>query len=246
MVICASTSASEQDQDATMMSQDATKEGRRRARQSFIFILRSIAARSLAASALLIAAGLTLPVLADPAPREALPSREALGWLLETEATGSAAPWINSRSGYSGTVTITQTWDQADGTLCRNYTVAALAGGSLTVLKGTGCRVGLGEWNLSEEAPTVMAARRPSPPSEKPPAPAAMLAADPAPARAPPTPTAMPPTPLAPIDDDTADAVAPTPVHLAPSDLAPSDLARDTAKHEPVAIVGSLPSRSDE
>jgi hypothetical protein len=239
MVICASTSASEQDQDATMMSQDATKERRRRARQSFIFILRGIAARSLAASALFIAAGLTVPVLADPAPREALPSREAIGWLLETEATGSASPWINSRSGYSGTVTITHTRDQADGTLCRNYTVAAVAGGSPTVLKGTGCRVGLGEWNLSEEAPTVMAARQPSPPGEKPPAPAAMLAADPALARAPPT--ALPPTPPAPIDDDTAGAVAPTPVHLAPSDLA-----ADTAKHRPVAIVGSLPSRSDE
>lgn len=221
----------------------ATKEKRRRARQSFIFILQGVAARLVAASALALftVAGLTLPVLADPAPREALPSREAIGWLLETEATGSASPWINSRSGYSGTVTITQTWDQADGTLCRKYTIAALAGGSPTVLKGTGCRVGLGEWNLSEEAPTMMTARRPSPPSEKPPAPAAMLAADPALAGASPTPTTLPPTPPAPVDDDTAGAVDPSAVHLAPSDLAV-----DTAKHKPAAIVGSLPSRSDE
>ena len=224
-----------------MMSGEAsaTRERRRRARQSFIFILRGIAARSPAASALFIAAGLALPVLADPAPRGALPSREAIGWLLETEAAGSPAPWINSRSGYSGTVTITQTWDQADGTLCRNYTVAAVAGGSPTMLKGTGCRVGPGEWNLSEETPTVMAARRPSPPSEKPPAPAAMLAADPTLARTPPTPTAMPPTSLAPIDDDAAGA--PTPAHLA----AP-DPPTNSAEHKPVAIAGSLPSRSDE
>jgi hypothetical protein len=242
-IICASTSPSQQDQDTTMISGEAsaTKERRRRARQSFIFILRGIGARSAAASlpAVFVAAGLTLPVLADPAPREALPSREAIGWLLETEATGSAAPWVNSRSGYSGTVTITRSWDQADGTLCRNYTVAALAGGSPTVLKGTGCRVGLGEWDLSEEAPTVMAAGRPSPPGEKPPAPAAMLAADPALAAVPPTPAALSPASLAPIDDDAAGA--PTPAHLA----AP-DLPADPAEHKPVAIAGSLPSRSDE
>src|SRR5512134_1053711 len=232
MVICASTSASEQDQDATMMSQDATKERRRRARQSFIFILRGIAARSLAASALFIAAGLTVPVLADPAPREALPSREAIGWLLETEATGSAAPWVNSRSGYSGTVTVTQTWDRADGAPCRKYTIAALAGGSPTMLKGMGCRVGPGEWNLSEEAPVVLATRRPSPPDKKPAA-AAMPSADPGTTAALPTatPADVPPAPLAPVDDDVAATIDPTPARLP----------ADTAEYGPRAIAASLP-----
>lgn len=230
-----------------MMSGEASaNKGKRcHARRGLIFILRGIAARSAAtcAVAVLVAAGSALPVLAEPAPREALPSREAIGWLLETEATGSAAPWVNSRSGYSGTVTISQTWDQANGALCRTYTVAAVAGGSPTVVKGTGCRVGPGEWNLREEAPAVMAAARPSPPAEKPPAPAAMRAADPALAAAPPTPpsTALPPKPLAPVDDNAAGAVDPAPAHLTPSDLT-----ADTAEHKPVAIAGSLPSRSDE
>jgi 17 kDa outer membrane surface antigen len=234
-------------QGAAMRSGEANanKGKRRHARPDLIFILRGIAARSAAACALavLVAAGPALPVLADPAPREVLPSREAIGWLLETEATGSASPWVNSRSGYSGTVTITRTWDQADGALCRTYTVAAVAGGAPTVLKGTGCRAGLGEWNLREEAPAVMATARPSPPAPKPPAPAAMEAADSALAAAPPTPTstALPPAPPAPVDDDAAGAADPAPAHLAPTSLT-----ADTAEHKPGPIAGSLPSRSDE
>ena len=220
----------------------ANKEKRRHARQDLIFILRGIAARLAAACAVvvLVLAGPVLPVLADPAPREALPSREAIGWLLETEATGSASPWVNSRSGYSGTVRITQTWDQADGALCRAYTVAAVAGGSPTVLKGTGCRIGPGEWNLIEEPPAKIAAMRPSPPAEKPAAPAAMLAADPALAATPPS-TALPSTLLTPTDAETAGAVDPP-----SADPAPPDLTADTAEHKPLAIAGSLPSRSDE
>ena len=232
-----------------MMSGEASanKEKRHHTRQSLDFILRSLAARPAAACALavLVAAG---PALADPAPREALPSPEAIGWLLETEATGSAAPWINSRSGYSGTVTITQTWHQADGTPCRTFTIAAVAGGSPTVLKGKGCRVGLGEWNLNEDAPTVMAAGRPPPPAKKPAAPDAMPVADPAIAAVLPTPApdAMPVAnsmladPVladpVPTDDDAAGAVDPLLSH------SPAE----TAERKPVSIAASLPSRSDE
>ena len=225
----------------------ANKEKRRHARQGLIFIFRGIILQGIAARlavacavAVLVLARWALPVLAETAPREALPSREAIGWLLETEATGSVSPWVNSRSGYSGTVTITQTWDQADGPLCRRYTVAAVAGGSPTVLKGTGCRVGPGEWNLIEEAPAKIAAMRPSPPAEKPAAPAALLAADPALAATPPSIT-LPPTLLTPTDADTAGAGDPP---LA--DPAPPDLTADTAQHKPLGIAGSLPSRSDE
>jgi hypothetical protein len=246
-VSCASTLAGEQDpmnkirqqnQDAMMMSGDASanKGKRRHARQRLISTLPGIAVRSATACAvaMFVAAGITLPVLADPAPREALPSSEAIGWLLETEATGSAAPWVNSRSGYSGTVTVTRDWDQADGAPCRQYTIAAVAGGSPTVLKGTGCRVGPGEWNLREDAPAAITLARPSPPAEKPVA----AATDPAIAAAPPTstPAALPPTPLAPIDADAAAAVDPASAHPP----------ADTAQHKPLAIAASLPSRSDE
>lgn len=225
-----------------MMSREASanKDRRHHARRSLLFTLRGNAARSATACAavVLVAAGPALPVLADPAPREALPSSEAIGWLLETEATGSAAPWVNARSGYSGTVTITRTWDQADGAPCRSYTIAAVAGGSPTMLKGTGCRIGPGEWTLREDAPAVMAATRLSPPAKKPAVAAAMPAANPAIAVALPTPTpaAVPPVPLAPIDDDAAVAV----------DSTPARLLEDTAEHEPIAIGASLPSRSDE
>ena len=223
----------------------ANKKKRRHARQRLIFTPRGIAAHTATACAVagFLAAAPALPVWADPAPREALPSSEAIGWLLETEATGSAAPWINSRSGYSGTVTITQTWHQADGTPCRTFTIAAVAGGSPTVLKGRGCRGGLGEWNLNEDAPTVMAAGRPSPPAKKPAAPDAMPAADPAIAAVLPTaaPDAMPiADPVladpVPADDDAAGAVDPTLSHSPAA----------TAEPKPLSIAASLPSRSDE
>jgi hypothetical protein len=227
--------ASEQDQDATMMSGEASANNdKRRHARRLIFTLRGIAPSPAAACivAVVFVVGLALPVLARPAPREALPSHEALGWLLETEVTGSAAPWINPRSGYSGTVMITETWDQADGALCRNYTIAAVVGGPPTVLKGTGCRVGPGEWNLEEEAPVVMAVAPPSPPTEKP---AAMLSSEPA---ALPTPAPDVPTPPTPVDDDGNAARV--------VDRTPDGLAADTAEHKPVTIAGSLPSRSDE
>ena len=224
-----------------MMSREASanKKKGRHARQR-LFTSRGIAARTATACVVagFVAAAPALPVLANPAPREALPSSEAIGWLLETEVMGSASPWINSRSGYSGTVTITQSWHQADGTPCRTYTVAAVAGGSPTVLKGRGCRVGPGEWNLNENAPVVMAAGRPSPPGKKPPAPDAMPAADPAIASALPIPApdVTPAADPAPTDDDAAGGVDPTPSHPP----------ADTAEHKPVAIAASLPSRSDE
>jgi hypothetical protein len=233
------------------------------AMRAIILTMREIRARALLAAfsaGLLTAAAPALPLLADVVPREALPSSEAIGWLLETEATGSAAPWDNTRSGYSGTVTVTKTWYRADGTPCREYTVSAKADDSpmpiaKTTIKGTGCRVATGEWNLSEDAPAVVAAMvfSPSPPAEKPAAPDKL--APPAAAT-----TALPPAPTAEAPTAERRAAPETPpkavsgASAAASDDAADDPAASTeahstaaaAEHKPLAISASLPSRSEE
>jgi surface antigen len=206
----------------------------------------------------LLAAGPACPVLADAAPRVALPSGEAIGWLLETETTGSAAPWANSRSGYSGTLTITRTWYRADGTPCREYTVAATASGSRmtikeTTIRGTGCRAASGEWILSEDAPVLVAVVPLSPPTRKPagpddpsPTPPARAMTMPEPAvTQPPAPSPAPsplPSPLpAPGPVDSGATVAADDVPPATDDSVP-----DTTQHKPPIISATLPSRSDE
>jgi hypothetical protein len=204
----------------------------------------------------LIAAGPAFPVLADAAPRDALPSREAIGWLLETEPTGSAAPWTNSRSGYSGSVTVTQTWYRADGTPCREYVVAVMASGpQMTIrektIKGTGCRVASGEWNLNEDAPALVGVVALSPPSKKPPEPDALSpdalspdarSPDALSPTAPEAVTAVPPP--APFDTQ-AKAPAPPPGTPGGVSFTAADFIPATAEHKPVAIPANLPSRSD-
>ena len=209
--------------------------------------------------------GIALPLPADVAPREALPSREAIGWLLETEATGSVAPWINSRSGYSGTIAITQSWQQPDGTSCRTYTVTAVSGGPRIMLKGTGCRTEAGTWNLTEDAPAVLTALRPSLPGEKPALPAGEAPEDlaTAPPSAPPLVVDAPPDERPPVEappddvpvgetpqDDPGPATAAAAVVAGGDDPGSASPAADPAssvvEQTPVAIAASLPSRSDE
>jgi hypothetical protein len=241
-----------------------------------ILTMQHIRARALLAAffaGLLMAAAPALPLLADVVPREALPSSEAIGWLLETEATGSAAPWDNTRSGYSGTVTVTKTWYRADGTPCREYTVSAKADDShmpiaKTTIKGTGCRVATGEWNLSEDAPAVVAAIAfsPSPPAEKPAAPDKLAPPAAATTALPPAPTAKAPTaetraaPPEPPPEATSgpppgtSATTSATASPAASDDAADDPADSTEAHstaaaaepKPLAISASLPSRSEE
>lgn len=225
------------------------------------------------AALLIIGGGAASPLLADVAPREALPSREAIGWLLETEATGSMAPWINSRSGYSGTIAITQSWQRPDGTSCRTYTVTAVSGGPRIMLKGTGCRTGAGIWDLTEDAPAVVTALHPSSPGAKPPPPTDETPDDPA--TAPPgslplvveAPPEEPPPAAAPPDrapdqaavagppqDDPVPAPAET-VRIAVGDdpgavpgraSAAADPTPGAVEERPAAIAASLPSPSDE
>lgn len=196
------------------------------------------------ASGLLLAAAPAVPGLADPLPRDALPSSEAIEWLLETEPTGAAVPWANSRSGYSGTVTVTQTWYRADGTPCREYAVTATPGEpqmTLTgkTIKGTGCRAATGAWNLSEDAPAPIAVAAFSPPSKKPPEPNApspdtprAAAAEPSPAPAVRQAEAPPPAPTTPAASDASFTTA--------------GFSLPTDEHEPATIRARLPSRSDE
>jgi hypothetical protein len=234
------------------------------AMRAIILTMREIRARALLAAfsaGLLTAAAPALPLLADVVPREALPSSEAIGWLLETEATGSAAPWDNTRSGYSGTVTVTKTWYRADGTPCREYTVSAKADDSpmpiaKPTIRGTGCRVATGEWNLSEDAPAVVAAIAfsPSPPAEKPAGPDALTPAAPGATTAlPPAPTAKAPTaePRAapktpPGATSAASAAASDDAADAPAASTEAHSTAAAAEHKPLAISASLPSRSEE
>ncbi len=226
---------------------------------------RPAAVRATCVATYVIIAGSALPLMADSAPREALPSPEAIGWLLETEATGAAAPWINSRSGYNGTITITQSWQRADGIPCRTYTVTAVSGGPRITLKGTGCRAATGIWNLTEDAPVVLMAVGSPPPGEKPPAPSDEMRENPATV----TPIAPPLVVKAPPDelqrdeasagqgpaDETSTLAAPAgesqagSLHKTPGAVsAPPEGtgASNAAEDKPLSIPASLPLPSDE
>lgn len=191
------------------------------------------------AAAILVAATSAFSAFADDAPREALPSAEAIEWLLETEETGIAVPWQNSQSGYSGTVMITQTWYRWDGAPCRRYRIAAIAGGPRTTITGVGCRVGTAAWELTENEPAAMAAAPPAAPRRKP------DASDKAPQDDPPAPppatAAAQPSPEPVVEPPHAPLTADETAVSTPALFTPP-----TVEDEPLAIAASLPSRSEE
>ena len=69
---------------------------------------------------------------------------------LETQPTGTQVAWKNPDSGNSGTVTPVRTYQQADGTPCRDFKQIVTADGETMHLEGTACRQTNGTWVVQQ------------------------------------------------------------------------------------------------
>ena len=67
---------------------------------------------------------------------------------LESYRTGETATWRNPDSGNSGTFTPTKTYQQADGTYCREYQQTINVGGEVQQGYGKACRQPDGTWRI--------------------------------------------------------------------------------------------------
>jgi surface antigen len=72
---------------------------------------------------------------------------------LETRRTGTSVPWSNPATGGAGTISILRTYYRADGVPCREYErTTERPGSGASVVLGVGCRVGPNFWQLEEDA----------------------------------------------------------------------------------------------
>ncbi len=67
---------------------------------------------------------------------------------LETAPIGTTNTWRNPDSGNMGTFTPTQTYQQSDGTYCREFTQTVTIGGKTQEAYGTACRQPDGTWQI--------------------------------------------------------------------------------------------------
>ena len=67
---------------------------------------------------------------------------------LENAPSGSTNTWHNPDSGNSGTITPTQTYQQNDGTYCREFTQSVTVAGETQQAYGTACRQPDGTWQI--------------------------------------------------------------------------------------------------
>jgi surface antigen len=74
---------------------------------------------------------------------------EAAHRAMESAPTGKPVAWQNPDSGHSGTVTPTRTYQQADGTYCRDYQTTVVIDGKNERATGTACRQPDGSWRIA-------------------------------------------------------------------------------------------------
>ena len=67
---------------------------------------------------------------------------------LETQPSGTSIAWNNPDSGNSGTVTPTETYQQADGRYCREFQQTINVNGKTETGFGTACRNADGSWEI--------------------------------------------------------------------------------------------------
>lgn len=67
---------------------------------------------------------------------------------LETMPSGQSSGWQNPDTGNSGSFTPTRTYQQADGTYCREFTQEIVVGGKREQAYGTACRQPDGTWKI--------------------------------------------------------------------------------------------------
>jgi surface antigen len=65
---------------------------------------------------------------------------------METHRSGQSSNWQNPDSGHYGTVTPTRTYQQPDGTPCREFQQTITVGGRTEQGYGTACRQADGSW----------------------------------------------------------------------------------------------------
>jgi surface antigen len=66
----------------------------------------------------------------------------------EHAPTGRTQTWSNPDTGHSGTVTPTKTYQNAQGTYCREYQQTVTVGGKTQQAYGTACRQPDGSWKI--------------------------------------------------------------------------------------------------
>jgi surface antigen len=67
---------------------------------------------------------------------------------LETTPSGHSSGWQNPDTGNSGSFTPTRTYQQADGTYCREFTQEIVVAGKREQAFGTACRQADGTWKI--------------------------------------------------------------------------------------------------
>lgn len=67
---------------------------------------------------------------------------------LETQKTGTTSTWNNPDTGHTGTFTPTQTYQQSDGTYCREFQQTITIDGQTQQGHGTACRQPDGSWKV--------------------------------------------------------------------------------------------------
>lgn len=67
---------------------------------------------------------------------------------LEYNKIGTASDWQNPDTGHSGYSTPTRTYQQADGSPCREFTTVVYVGGKQEEAYGTACRQADGSWRV--------------------------------------------------------------------------------------------------
>jgi surface antigen len=75
----------------------------------------------------------------------------SFGHAMEYAPTCSSITWNNPRSGSSGTVTPTQTYEPEPGRYCREFQQQVVIGGKLQDAYGTACRQPDGSWEIVTE-----------------------------------------------------------------------------------------------
>lgn len=67
---------------------------------------------------------------------------------LEYQPSGKTSKWVNPDSGHSGTITPTKTYQESNGTYCREYQQSVTVAGKTQQAYGTACRQPDGTWKI--------------------------------------------------------------------------------------------------
>ena len=70
---------------------------------------------------------------------------------LEYQPVGKTSKWVNPDNNHSGTITPTKTYQESNGTYCREYQQTVTVGGKTQQAYGTACRQPDGTWKITNQ-----------------------------------------------------------------------------------------------